>query len=74
MIENTQVGGINSKFMKVALTIFAAFLIFAGPTYITYLLSDILKANYIVSIAMGAGLFIVGIVMLVYLIKKKVIK
>jgi hypothetical protein len=72
--ENVQVGGIDSKFMKVVLTIIAVFLIFVGPTYIPYLLSDILKVDYIASIAVGAVLFIVGLVMLVYLIRKKVIE
>ena len=72
--ENVQVSGIDSKFMKVALTVVAVFLIFVGPTYIPYLLSDILKVDYIVSITVGAVLFIAGLLMLVYLIKKKVIE
>ena len=72
--ENVQVSGINSKFMKVALTIVAVFLIFVGPTYIPYLLSNVLKVDYIASIAVGAVLFIVGLVMLIYLIRKKVIE
>lgn len=72
--ENIQVSGIDSKFMKVVLTVIAVFLIFVGPTYIPYLLSDILKVDYIASIVVGAVLFIVGLVMLVYLIRKKVIE
>jgi hypothetical protein len=72
--ENVQVSGIDSKFMKVALTIVAVFLIFVGPTYIPYLLSDILHVDYIASISFGAVLFIIGLVMLVYLIRKKIIE
>jgi hypothetical protein len=72
--ENVQVSGIESKFMKVALTIISVFLIFVGPTYVPYLLSDILHVDYIASIAIGAVLFIVGLLMLIYLIRKKVIK
>ena len=72
--ENIQVSGIDSKFMKVVLTVVAVFLIFVGPTYIPYLLSDILKVDYIASITVGATLFIAGLLMLVYLIKKKVIE
>jgi hypothetical protein len=49
-------------------------LIFVGPTYIPYLLSDILKVDYIASIVVGGLLFIVGLVMLVYLFRKKVIE
>jgi hypothetical protein len=72
--ENIQFSGINSKFVKVALTIVSVFLIFVGPTYIPYLLSDVLKLDYIASIAVGAILFILGIAVLVYLIRKKVIQ
>ena len=72
--ENVQVSGFESKFVKVAMTIVAVFLIFIGPTYIPYLLSDVLKVDYIASIAIGAVLFIVGLVVLIYLIRKKVIQ
>jgi hypothetical protein len=70
--ENVQVSGLDSKFMKIALTIVAMLLIFVGPTYIPYLLADILKVDYIASIVVGALLFIVGLVMLFYLYRKKV--
>ena len=72
--ENIQVSGLDSKFMKLVLTVVAVFLIFVGPTYIPYLLSDIFKVDYIASIVVGGLLFIVGLVMLVYLIRKKVIE
>jgi hypothetical protein len=72
--EKVQVSGIDSKFMKVALTIVAVFLVFVGPTYIPYLLSNVLKVDYIASIAVGAVLFIVGLVMVIYLIRKKIIE
>ena len=72
--ENVQVSGLDSKFMKLVLTVVAVFLIFVGPTYIPYLLSDILKVDYIASIVVGGLLFIAGLVMLVYLIRKKVIE
>ena len=72
--ENEKVIGLDSKFMKIVLTVVTVLLIFVGPTYIPYLLSDILKVDYIASIVVGALLFIVGLVILVYLIRKKVIK
>ena len=50
------------------------FLIFVGPTYIPYLLADVLKIDYVASIVVGAVLFIVGLVLLIYLISKKVIE
>jgi hypothetical protein len=72
--ENVQTSGIESKFTKVVLTVIAVFLIFVGPTYIPYLMSDILKIDYVASVLVGAVLFIVGLGMLVFLIRKKVIE
>ena len=73
--ENVEVGGslLDSKFWRIMLIIIAVFLIFVGPTYIPYLLSDILKLDYIASIVIGAVLFISGIIVLLFLIRKKVI-
>jgi hypothetical protein len=71
--EEIQVSGIESKFTKVTLTIVAVLLIFIGPTYIPYLLADVLKLEYFASIGIGLVLFIVGLVMMVYLIRKKAI-
>jgi len=71
--EEIQVSGIESKFTKVTLTILAVLLIFIGPTYIPYLLADVLKLEYFASIGIGLVLFIVGLVMMVYLIRKKAI-
>jgi hypothetical protein len=71
--ENVQVSGIESKFTKIGLTIVAVLLLFIGPTYIPYLLANVLGVDYFASIGLGAVLFIVGLVMLIYLIRKKVI-
>jgi hypothetical protein len=68
-----EVGGIESKFTRIALTIVSVFLIFVGPTYVPYLLSDVLKLNYYTSIGIGLVLFIVGLVLLIFLIRKKAI-
>lgn len=71
--EEIQTSGMESKFTKVALTLIAMLLIFVGPTYIPYLMYDVLRIEYFVSIGVGVVLFILGLVMLVYLIRKKVI-
>ena len=70
--ENVEVSGIESKFTKIALTMVAVLLIFVGPTYIPYLLTNV-GVDYFASIGVGAVLFIVGLVLLIYLIRKKVI-
>jgi hypothetical protein len=75
MTENERSGIIDleSKFWRTSLLIIAVFLIFAGPTYVPYVLSDILNVNYIASILTGAVLLIVGLVLLWFLVRKKVI-
>jgi hypothetical protein len=70
--ENVEVESI-SKFNKITLTIVAALLIFVGPTYIPSALADNFKADYVISIGLGAVLFIVGMLLLVYLVRKKVV-
>ena len=64
---------LSSKFWKTFLLVLAVFLTFAGPTYIVYALLNVLKINYAVSMASGFALFIVGLVLIWYLIKRKII-
>jgi hypothetical protein len=65
---------LNSKFWKTFLIVLAVFLTFAGPTYIVYVVFlKILKMDYAVSMASGFALFIVGLVLIWYLIKNKVL-
>ena len=65
---------LSSKFWKTFLLILAVFLTFAGPTYMVYVVFlKILKMDYIVSMASGFALFVVGLVLMWYLIKRKVI-
>lgn len=63
----------NSKFSRIFLTLFAGALIFAGPTYIPYVLADILNVNYVISIVTGLILFIAGLLLLWFLVKKKIV-
>jgi len=64
---------LSSKFWKTFLVVLAVFLTFAGPTYVPYVLLNILEINYAVSMVSGIVLLIAGLVLLWYLIKKKVI-
>ena len=65
---------VNSKFMRIFLIIFAAFLIFAGPTYVSYILADVLNVNYVASVVSGFILFIAGLLLLLFLVKKKIVE
>ena len=64
---------VNSKFMRIFLVLVAVFLIFAGPTYVSYVLFNILNVNYVASVISGFALFIVGILLMWFLIRKKII-
>ncbi len=63
----------SSKFGKVVMTILAVFLVFAGPTYVVYGLAIILKMDLAASFGVGLVLFIVGLLLMRYLMKKKII-
>lgn len=64
---------LSSKFWKTLLTVLAAFLTFAGPTYMVYVLMKILKIDYFVSMTSGIVLFVAGLVLIWYLIRNKII-
>lgn len=65
--------GLGSKSRKAFLTVLAAFLTFAGPTYIVYVFRNILEIDVFVSMFSGIVLFIAGLVLVWYLIKNEVI-
>jgi hypothetical protein len=65
---------LSSPFLRTLLIVLAVLLIFAGPTYAVYVLLHVLKLSYLKSMGGGFVLFIVGFVLLLYLIKKGVIK
>jgi uncharacterized membrane protein HdeD (DUF308 family) len=73
MTKNNEGFDLSSKFWRTFLVIAAAFLIFVGPTYVPYVLVDVLKVNYAASIVLGLALLIVGLALMWYLIRKKVI-
>jgi hypothetical protein len=75
MVENDEsIGyGMESKFMRVLLIIVAVLLLFAGPTYVPYVLSSVLSLSSVVSIAAGFALFIVGLFLVMFLVRKKII-
>ena len=70
--DNTAEFGESSKFTRILLVIATVFLVFVGPTYVPYLLLDVLKINYFVSMAFGFVLFIIGLVLVWFLVRKKI--
>jgi ABC-type multidrug transport system fused ATPase/permease subunit len=64
---------LSSKFWKTLLTVLAAFLTFAGPTYVVYVFIIILKIDYFLSMISGIVLFMIGLALIWYLVKNKII-
>ena len=71
--ESAGMFDLNSKFMRTALVIVAVLLIFAGPTYVPYVMNGILKVDYVASVIVGIVLLVVGIGLLWFLVRKKII-
>ncbi len=67
-----QVGGIYSKFARISLILVSVLLIFAGPTYVPYVMA---RANVgeAVSALIGFVLFALGMGLLLFLVRKKII-
>jgi hypothetical protein len=64
---------LSSKFWRVLLVIISVIMIFAGPTYVIYGLVVLLGVNLAASFVTGFILFAVGLVLMWYLVRKKVI-
>lgn len=73
MTQNEENNFISSKFGRTLLTIITVLLIFAGPTYVIYGLTVLLNVNLAASFATGFILFIIGLVMMRFLVQKKII-
>ena len=71
--ENVKVTGIYSKFWRITLVVVSMLLIFVGPTYVSYVLANLLKRNYFASIGVGFVLFMIGMGSMLFLIRKKLI-
>jgi hypothetical protein len=71
-IETEYEGFLQSKFNRVFLILLTMVLLFAGPTYVPFLMFNVLSLDYFAAISVGAVLFVLGVVMLVYLVRKKV--
>jgi len=70
--QQTRPGMLESRYWKVIFTVIAAFLTFGSP-YLVYLMVHALKMGWFISIGSGGVLFVIGLVLIWYLIKKKVI-
>ncbi|MCW4044553.1 MAG: hypothetical protein NWE94_03440 [Candidatus Bathyarchaeota archaeon] len=72
--KNASTFDLDSKFMRVLLVLVAVLLIFIGPTYVPYALSDLMKVDYAASAVLGIILLATGLALVWYLIRKKIIE
>lgn len=62
----------DSRFRRAFLVIVASAFMFGGP-YLAYILIRLLKLDDLIAIASGFVLFMIGLILIWYLIKKEVI-
>ena len=67
-----QVSG-ESKFTNAMLLIVSVFLLFVGPTYIPYLIGNVANAGAVAADVVGFLLFLAGIGLLVFVLRKKIV-
>ena len=65
-------GLMGSKYLKMLLVIIMAILLFGGP-YMVYVLYNVLEVRFVISGGVGFGAVFLGLLLMWYLIKKKVI-
>jgi cytochrome c biogenesis protein CcdA len=73
--QTATTGRLNSKsrFWRILLVVLGAVLVFAGPTYIVYVLLSVLDLSYFVSMGLGIILFVIGLMFIWFLIRRKII-
>jgi len=71
--EKNKTGFMSTKAWRAFLFVLAALLTFAGPTYGVYVLYDVVHLHYSVSMISGFASFVLGLLLLWYLIRQKVL-
>jgi uncharacterized membrane protein SpoIIM required for sporulation len=70
--QETRARMLDTRYGKVILTVIAGFLTFGSP-YLVYFMSNALDIGWFISIGSGGILFLIGLVLVWYLIRNKVI-
>lgn len=70
--EQPRTGMLESKFWKTVLVLIAGICVFGGA-YLAYVMINLLKLDYALSMVSGLVLFLIGIILFLYLIGKKVL-
>jgi hypothetical protein len=70
--KKAKAGFLNSKYWKMLLVLVMGLLLFGAP-YAVYILISVLKVRFLISTALGFGAIVLGLLLMWYLIKTKVI-
>ena len=70
--QSTKAGFTSSKYVKMVLVVIMALLLFGGP-YVLYVMHDLAKLRLTYSAIGGAGSIVLGLFLLWYLIRAKII-
>jgi hypothetical protein len=62
----------SSKYVKMLLVILMAFLLFGGP-YLVYVINNLLEMRFLYAAIAGAASIVLGLVLMWYLIRAKII-
>lgn len=71
-VQQPKTGMLESKFWRTIIVIIAGILVFGGA-YLAYLMINVLNLDYAVGMASGLILFIIGLILIIYLVRKKAI-
>jgi hypothetical protein len=63
---------VSSRFRKRILVVLAALFVFSGP-YVVLMLSNALDLDYALSMASGIAVFVVGLILLWYVLRKNLV-
>ena len=70
--EQTKTGMLGSTYWRLLLVIVAGLFTFGGP-YATYMLNHILGLDFAFSVVFGLALFVLGLLLIWYLIRLKIV-
>ena len=71
-VQQPKTGMLESKFWRTIIVIIAGILVFGGA-YLAYLMINVLNLDYAVGMASGLILFIIGLILIIYLVRKQAI-
>jgi hypothetical protein len=70
--QQTRTGFLSSKYWRMILVLIMGVLLFGAP-YLVYVFIEVLKVRFLISTIVGVAAVFVGLLLMWYLIKKKVI-